>query len=135
MWKICILLVKCASSPFPQGTQKTNPSINHDQNMSDRSQNCKEFKTSLLDIPRHRFYTSLHENVEIAKSEKKGHFARIIKNTHAFNILGVEVPITSIEFDPLEYQWRRLPTSFERYISTNKYIMHIMMYVKITVRL
>ena len=129
MWKICILFAKCASSIRPPPIQQNNNmSINHYlNNVSGRLENCNEFKKSLLDIPRHhRFYTSLHENVGIEKSEKKGYYARIKENTDAFNILGVEDPIAFIEFDPLEYQWRRLPTFFERYMSTTNYILHLL---------
>ena len=78
-------------------------------------QKCIAFKKSILDIPRHAFYTSLHENVDIKKSVTKGQNATITENKDAFEILGVEEPIVHIIFDPQEYQWRRLPSSSKRY--------------------
>ena len=83
--------------------------------LSERVQKCNEFKNSFLDIPRHPLYPGLHEKVEIKHSEEKGHYATINENKDAFEILGVEVPMTYIIFDPHEYQWRRFPRSRERY--------------------
>ena len=83
---------------------------------------CNAFKKSILDIPRHAFYDSLHENVDIKKSVKKGHYATITENKDAFEVLGVEEPMAYIIFDPQEYQWRRLPGSSKRYRSYSYYI-------------
>ena len=77
-------------------------------------QNCSDLKKSILTIPKHICYTSLHANLEIKKSSSKGNFVVIKENTDAFKILGVEEPIASIIFDPQEYQWRRFPSSYKR---------------------
>ena len=90
-----------------------NTSIKHERNLFEEK--CIAFKKDILDIPRHAFYTSLHENVNIRKSVTKGHYATITDNKDAFEILGVEEPIAYIIFDPQEYQWRRLPSSSKRY--------------------
>ena len=113
MWKICILLVKCSAEML---SPSSDTSIKNKRNLFEGIGKCIAFKKSILDISRHTFYTSLHENVDIKKSDTKGHFATITKNKDAFEVLGVEEPIVSIIFDPQEYQWRRLPSSSKRYL-------------------
>ena len=115
LWKICILLVKCSIIKMSPSSLSDNPntSIKNEQNLFEEK--CIAFKKRLLDIPRHAFYTCLHENVNIRKSVTKGHYATITDNKDAFEILGVEEPIAYIIFDPQEYQWRRLPSSSKRY--------------------
>ena len=118
MWKICILFVKCSITKMLPSSTSDNPntSINHKRNLFEEK--CIAFKKSILDISRHSFYTSLHENIEIKKSITKGHYPTITENKDAFEILGVEEPIAYIVFDPQEYQWRRLPSSSKRYLGT-----------------
>ena len=103
---------------MPPSSTSDNPntSINHKRNLFEEK--CNAFKKSILDISRHSFYTSLHENIEIKKSITKGHYPTITENKDAFEILGVEEPIAYIVFDPQEYQWRRLPSSSKRYLGT-----------------
>ena len=95
--------------------QTDAPIIKNRNILSERTRKCQEFKNSVLAIPKHPFYPGFHENVELKHSEKKGYYATIMENKDAFEILGVEEPITFIIFDPGEYQWRRLPSSFGRY--------------------
>jgi hypothetical protein len=116
MWNICILLVKCSFEKVPLPLNQTDMPIINNRNMSsERIEKCNVFKNSVLDIPRHPFYPGFHEKVQLNQSEKKGYHATITENKDAFEILGVEEPITYIIFDPEEYEWRRLPSSFERY--------------------
>ena len=99
--------------------------MNDDKRLDSKTQHCHEFKKSVLTIPRNRYYTSLHQNVEIRKSLRKGHFAIIKENTKAFEVLGVEKPIVNIVFDPKEYQWRRFPSSLKRYKLIINYILKV----------
>ena len=117
MWKVGILMVICFTS-------ETNSLLSNPTNLSmtkDKAStlkqitNCKDFKETLLDISRHSLSTSLHKNVVIKHSKSKGHYTTMKEDIDAFNVIGIEKPITFMVFDPGEYQWRRLPTSSKRY--------------------
>ena len=105
-------------------TSETNSLLSNPTNLSmtkDKTStlkqitNCKDFKETLLDISRQSLSSSLHKNVVIKHSKGKGRFATMNEDIDAFNVIGIEKPITFMVFDPGEYQWRRLPTSSKRY--------------------
>ena len=116
MWKVGILMVICFTSETNSLlSNPTNLSMTKDKTSTLKQiTNCKDFKETLLDISRQSLSSSLHKNVVIKHSKGKGRFATMKEDIDAFNVIGIEKPITFMVFDPGEYQWRRLPTSSKR---------------------